>query len=48
MEVERKAGSDSYIMWLRWRGNVAIPAEAAKAVVYVANAETAINAIKKA
>lgn len=48
MEVERKAGSDSYVMWLRWRGNVAIPAEAAKAVVYVANAETAINAIKKA
>lgn len=48
MEVERKAGTDSYVMYLRWRGNVAIPAEAAKAVVYVANAETAIGAIKKA
>lgn len=48
LEVERKAGSDSYVMWLRWRGNVAIPAEAAKAVVYVANVDTAISAIKKA
>ena len=48
LEVERKASTDSYVMHLRWRGNVAIPAEAAKAVVYVANMDTAINAIKKA
>jgi hypothetical protein len=35
-------------MHLRWRGNVVIPDEAAKAVIYVADAETAISAITKA
>ncbi len=48
LEVERKAATDSYVMYLRWRGNVAIPAEPAKAVVYAANADTAISAIAKA
>ena len=48
LEVERKAATDSYVMYLRWRGNVAIPAESAKAVVYAADAETAISAIAKA
>ena len=48
LEVERKAGSDSYVMYLRWRGNQVIPAELAKAVIYVADAETAINALAKA
>ena len=48
LEVERKASTDSYVMYLRWRGNVAIPAEPAKAVVYAADAETAISAIAKA
>jgi hypothetical protein len=35
-------------MYLRWRGNIAIPDESAKAVVYVAKADTAISAITKA
>jgi hypothetical protein len=35
-------------MHLRWRGNVVIPDEAKKAVIYVANADTAIAAIAKA
>ena len=48
LEVERIASTDSYAMHLRWRGNVVIPDEAAKAVIYVADAETAINAITKA
>lgn len=48
LEVERKAATDSYVMYLRWRGNVAIQAEPAKAVVYVEDAETAISALAKA
>lgn len=46
LEVERVASTDSYVMYLRWRGNVAIPDELQKAVVYAASAETAINALK--
>lgn len=48
LEVERKASTDSYVMYLRWRGNVVIPTESAKAVVFVADADTAINALAKA
>ena len=48
LEVERIASTDSYAMHLRWRGNVVIPDEAAKAVVYVANIDTALAAITKA
>ena len=48
LEVERIASTDSYAMHLRWRGNVVIPDEAKKAVVYVANIDTAIGAIAKA
>ena len=48
LEVERIAGDDSYAMYLRWRGNQAIPSEPAKAVVYVADAETAKSALAKA
>lgn len=48
IEVERKANTDSYVMYLRWRGNVAIPGEPAKAVLYVEDAETAISALAKA
>ena len=48
LEVERKAGNDSYVMYLRWRGNVVIPTEPAKAVVFVADADTAIGALAKA
>jgi HK97 family phage major capsid protein len=48
LEVERIASTDSYAMHLRWRGNIVIPDEAKKAVVYVANIDTAIAAIAKA
>ena len=48
LEIERIASTDSYAMHLRWRGNVVIPDEAKKAVIYVANANTAIDAITKA
>lgn len=48
LEVERIASTDSYAMHLRWRGNVVVPDEAKKAVIYVADAETAISAITKA
>ena len=48
LEIERIASTDKYAMHLRWRGNVVIPDEAKKAVVYVANIDTAIAAITKA
>ena len=48
LEVERIASTDEYAMHLRWRGNIVIPDEAKKAVVYVANIDTAIAAIAKA
>jgi HK97 family phage major capsid protein len=48
LEVERIASTDSYAMHLRWRGNVVIPDEAKKAVIYVANIDTAVSAIAKA
>ena len=48
LEIERIASTDKYAMLLRWRGNVVIPDEAKKAVVYVANIDTAIAAITKA
>ena len=48
LEVERIASSDEYAMHLRWRGNIVIPDEAKKAVIYVANIDTAIGAITKA
>lgn len=48
LEVERKAGNDSYVMYLRWRGNQVIPEELAKAVIYAADADTAIGALAKA
>jgi len=48
LEVERKAGSDSYVMYLRWRGNQVIPTELAKAVIYAADADSAIGALAKA
>lgn len=48
LEVERVASTDKFVMYLRWRGNVVIPDESAKAVVYVASIDTAISAITKA
>lgn len=48
LEVERKADTDSYVIYLRWRGNVVVPADEAKALVWVENIDSAIAAITKA
>lgn len=45
VEIERVASTDSYVMYLRWRGQFVIPSNKKKAVIYVANIETAIAAI---
>ncbi len=45
VEVERVASTDSYVMYLRWRGQFVVPANKKKAVIYVANIGTAIAAI---
>lgn len=45
VEIERVASTDSYVMYLRWRGQFVIPFNKKKAVIYVANIETAIAAI---
>ena len=45
VESECVASTDSYVMYLRWRGQVVGPANKKKAVIYVANIGTAIAAI---
>ena len=45
IEIERVASTDSYVMYLRWRGQVVVPASKKKAVIYVSNIGTAIAAI---
>lgn len=45
VEVDREASTDSYTMYLRWRGQFVIPSNKKKAVIYVANIGTAIAAI---
>lgn len=45
VEIERVASTDSYVMYLRWRGQFVVPANKKKAVIYVANIATAIAAI---
>ena len=45
VEIERVASTDSYVMYLRWRGQFVVPANKKKAVIYVANIGTAIAAI---
>ena len=45
VEVERVASTDSYVMYLRWRGQFVVPSNKKKAVIYVANIATAIAAI---
>lgn len=45
LEIERVAGTDSYVMYLRWRGNFVVPTEAKKGNVYVSNITTALAAI---
>jgi hypothetical protein len=45
IEIERVASTDSYVMYLRWRGQLVVPASKKKAVIYVSNIGTAIAAI---
>lgn len=45
VEIERVASTDSYVMYLRWRGQFVVPSNKKKAVIYVANIGTAIAAI---
>lgn len=45
VEVERVASTDSYVMYLRWRGQFVVPSNKKKAVIYVENIGTAIAAI---
>ena len=47
LEVERVASTDSYVLYLRWRGQVVVPSNKKKAVIYVSNIDTAIAAITK-
>lgn len=47
IEIERVASTDSYVMYLRWRGQVVVPANKKKAVIYVASIATALAAITK-
>ena len=45
LEVERVASTDSYVLYLRWRGQLVVPSNKKKAVIYVSNIDTAIAAI---
>ena len=45
IEIERVASTDSYVMYLRWRGQLVVPSSKKKAVIYVSNIATAIAAI---
>lgn len=47
-EIERVASADSYVMYLRWRGNLVISTEDKKGNIYVANIATAIAALDSA
>lgn len=45
IEIERKAATDSYVMYLRWRGQFVVPGNKKKAVVYIPSITTALAAI---
>ena len=47
VEIERVASTDSYVMYLRWRGQVVCPSNKKKGAIYVANIATALAAITK-
>lgn len=47
-EIERVASTDSYVMYLRWRGNLVVATEDKKGNIYVANVTTAIAALDSA
>jgi hypothetical protein len=48
MEVERIASTDSFVMYLRWRGQVIVPTDSIKGNIYVANITTAIASLDEA
>jgi len=47
IEVERIPKTDSYVLYLRWRGQVVVPSNKKKAVIYVASIATALAALTK-
>jgi hypothetical protein len=48
IEIDRVASTDSYVMYMRWRGNFVVPTHGKLGNIYVANTTTAITAITKA
>jgi len=47
MEIERVASTDSFVMYLRWRGQVVVPTYAKLGNVFVSSIATALAAINK-
>jgi len=47
IEIERVAKTDSYVMYLRWRGQLVTPSNKKKGAIYVASIATALAAITK-
>jgi len=47
IEIERVAKTDSYVMYLRWRGQLVTPSNKKKGAIYVAAIATALAAITK-
>ena len=45
IEIERVASTDSYVMYLRWRGQLVVPSNKKKAVIYVSNIVSALAAL---
>lgn len=48
MEIERVASTDSYVLYLRWRGNVVVPTYAKLGNVWCSSIATAIASVTKA
>lgn len=48
LEVERVASTDSFVMYLRWRGQVVVPTFAKLGNIFVSSIATALAAINKA
>lgn len=47
IEIERVPKTDSYVMYLRWRGQLVTPTNKKKGAIYVASIATALAAITK-
>ena len=45
IEIERVASTDSYVMYLRWRGQLVVPSNKKKGVIYVSNIASALAAL---